>query len=234
MNSTPQRTLTGLVSERPISVCAAFYNALGFADSILHATEAVHENEELIGLSLWIIDEFQDFNAAEEQLIVACVSGARGVLLAGEMTKLFTRSSRRVIQKSSEKDMATKQSRTQCFPTRAAAVTISAWARPRFSRGTAKPRQYGRCSSRWCSMTLRLVFELWCARHRILPSTMSRPLSREIASESSSEEMQSLLGVPRIRTLDSELPARRRCVPPGSRCSPRRRGGGVEVGGSGP
>jgi superfamily I DNA/RNA helicase len=61
-----------------------FYNVAGFADSILHATEALRENPDLSGHALWIIDEFQDFNVAERRLIRICTRGALGVLLAGD------------------------------------------------------------------------------------------------------------------------------------------------------
>jgi superfamily I DNA/RNA helicase len=61
-----------------------FYNAVGFADVIRHAAEAVAENEDLIAHRLWIVDEFQDFNRAEEELIAACIQGADGELMAGD------------------------------------------------------------------------------------------------------------------------------------------------------
>lgn len=61
-----------------------FYSAVGFADSIVLATDAVHENPDLIDCELWILDEFQDFNKAEAGLIQALTSGASGVLLAGD------------------------------------------------------------------------------------------------------------------------------------------------------
>jgi superfamily I DNA/RNA helicase len=61
-----------------------FYNALGFAALIAFATEALQENEELDRHRLWIFDEFQDFNSAEERLVEACTRPAIGVLLAGD------------------------------------------------------------------------------------------------------------------------------------------------------
>ena len=61
-----------------------FYNALGFADSILLAAEALVENPELSEHALWIFDEFQDFNTAEEHLVRVCMDGADSVLLAGD------------------------------------------------------------------------------------------------------------------------------------------------------
>jgi hypothetical protein len=61
-----------------------FYNAIGFADMIVLAREAIEEKPELRQHGLWIIDEFQDFNRAEERLIRAMTSEAEGVLIAGD------------------------------------------------------------------------------------------------------------------------------------------------------
>lgn len=61
-----------------------FYNALGFADSIVLATHALFENPALKEHTLWIFDEFQDFNTAEEDLVRTCMDGADAVLLAGD------------------------------------------------------------------------------------------------------------------------------------------------------
>jgi superfamily I DNA/RNA helicase len=69
--------------QKYFDVCR-FYNAIGFADSILHATEALRETPELSGHALWIVDEFQDFNLAENELIQTCASDAVGLLLVGD------------------------------------------------------------------------------------------------------------------------------------------------------
>ena len=61
-----------------------FYNAVGFADMIVLAREAIEANPELNLHSLWIIDEFQDFNRAEEHLIQSVTDTALGVLIAGD------------------------------------------------------------------------------------------------------------------------------------------------------
>jgi hypothetical protein len=61
-----------------------FYNAIGFSDSIALAREAVESNPALVSDTLWIIDEYQDFNAAEDHLIRACTADAPAVLLAGD------------------------------------------------------------------------------------------------------------------------------------------------------
>jgi len=66
------------------SQLSQFYNAVGFADSIAHATKAVKENPDLVQHSLWIVDEFQDFNKAEDGLFTVCTAAADGVLLAGD------------------------------------------------------------------------------------------------------------------------------------------------------
>lgn len=60
------------------------YNAVGFADMIVLAREAVEENPELIRHVLWIVDEYQDFNAAEDQLVREVTHSAVGVLVAGD------------------------------------------------------------------------------------------------------------------------------------------------------
>jgi superfamily I DNA/RNA helicase len=61
-----------------------FYNAVGFPDMIVLARQALEQDPELNRDLLWIIDEFQDFNHAEEHLIRAIVETARAVLIAGD------------------------------------------------------------------------------------------------------------------------------------------------------
>ena len=63
---------------------SSFYNSVGFADMIVVARKAVDEKPSLILHSYWIIDEFQDFNTAENHLINALTSDADGVLIAGD------------------------------------------------------------------------------------------------------------------------------------------------------
>ena len=65
-------------------VLCQFYNAIGFADMVVLAREAVEENPELNSHLYWIIDEFQDFNASEDHLIRSLTATAKGVLLAGD------------------------------------------------------------------------------------------------------------------------------------------------------
>ena len=61
-----------------------FYSAVGFADMIVLAREAIDENPELNAHTHWIVDEFQDFNAAEVHLLRSVTASAAGVLIAGD------------------------------------------------------------------------------------------------------------------------------------------------------
>lgn len=61
-----------------------FYNAAGFADIILHATDALDEDNALDNNTHFIIDEFQDFNLAEEKLINRIVGQDKDVLVVGD------------------------------------------------------------------------------------------------------------------------------------------------------
>ena len=62
----------------------SFYNAVGFADMIVSARQAIKENAGLVEHTFWIVDEFQDFNRAEEHLIRVLTGNADGVLIAGD------------------------------------------------------------------------------------------------------------------------------------------------------
>jgi superfamily I DNA/RNA helicase len=61
-----------------------FYNALTFPDLILFATRAVQENSELVEDTLFIIDEFQDFNLAEDAFIKQLTVESPAQLLVGD------------------------------------------------------------------------------------------------------------------------------------------------------
>lgn len=61
-----------------------FYNAAGFADVILRATEALGENPNLSENNHFIIDEYQDFNLAEDALINQLVGHPKGLLVVGD------------------------------------------------------------------------------------------------------------------------------------------------------
>jgi superfamily I DNA/RNA helicase len=53
-----------------------FYNAAGFADLIVRARKALAENPDLNEHHFFIFDEYQDFNASEENLLEQIVEGA--------------------------------------------------------------------------------------------------------------------------------------------------------------
>ncbi|RWZ82044.1 MAG: ATP-dependent helicase [Candidatus Chaera renei] len=61
-----------------------FFNAAGFADLILRAKDALAENTNLNESDCFIIDEYQDFNAAEDALINQLVNNPRGLLVVGD------------------------------------------------------------------------------------------------------------------------------------------------------
>lgn len=61
-----------------------FYNAAGFADLILHARDALVENPDLACHEFCIVDEFQDFNAAENALIQQLTQHCQGLLVVGD------------------------------------------------------------------------------------------------------------------------------------------------------
>jgi superfamily I DNA/RNA helicase len=61
-----------------------FYNAAGFADLILRAREALAENPDLNEHQFFIFDEYQDFNASEENLLEQIIDGASATLIAGD------------------------------------------------------------------------------------------------------------------------------------------------------
>jgi superfamily I DNA/RNA helicase len=77
--STPWEELRGTHQE----LCQ-FYNAVGFAYLIRLAQDAVGEQPELVEHSRWIIDEYQDFNASEDQLLQRLMADADGVVIAGD------------------------------------------------------------------------------------------------------------------------------------------------------
>lgn len=61
-----------------------FYNAAGFADLILRAKTALVENNALNKDEYFIIDEYQDFNLAEDNLITQLVRNPKGLLIVGD------------------------------------------------------------------------------------------------------------------------------------------------------
>jgi superfamily I DNA/RNA helicase len=61
-----------------------FYNAAGFGDLILRAKDALVENVDLSESNYFIIDEYQDFNSAEDALIKQLVDEPKGLLVVGD------------------------------------------------------------------------------------------------------------------------------------------------------
>jgi AAA domain/UvrD-like helicase C-terminal domain len=61
-----------------------FYNALTFPDLILIAAQAVIEDPTLVSDTAFIIDEFQDFNLAEDRLIRILTRESPALLLVGD------------------------------------------------------------------------------------------------------------------------------------------------------
>ncbi len=61
-----------------------FYNAAGFSDLILRAKDALAENAGLNESNYFIIDEYQDFNSAEDALINQLVNEPKGLLVVGD------------------------------------------------------------------------------------------------------------------------------------------------------
>ncbi len=71
------------LKESYLTLCR-FYNAAAFSDLILRAKEALAENPKLNQNEFFIIDEYQDFNAAEENLLVQIAEGTSGKLIVGD------------------------------------------------------------------------------------------------------------------------------------------------------
>ena len=61
-----------------------FYNAVGFADLIIRATDALAENPKLNEHQFFVIDEYQDFNAAEEKFLEQITGETKGKLIVGD------------------------------------------------------------------------------------------------------------------------------------------------------
>jgi superfamily I DNA/RNA helicase len=61
-----------------------FYNAANFCDLIVAARIAIEEDKTLNTDALFIVDEYQDFNEAEEKLLQVLTRSARGLLIVGD------------------------------------------------------------------------------------------------------------------------------------------------------
>jgi len=71
------------LKESYLQLCK-FYNAVGFPDLIIRATDALAENQKLNEHQFFIIDEYQDFNAAEEGLLEQITGETKGKLIVGD------------------------------------------------------------------------------------------------------------------------------------------------------
>lgn len=72
-----------------------FYDALVFADLILLGARAATENPEVVADTLFVIDEFQDFNLGEDAFIRAVTHESHGVLYAGDDDQVLYQELRR-------------------------------------------------------------------------------------------------------------------------------------------
>lgn len=61
-----------------------FYNAAGFDDLIIRAESALTESAGLVDAGFFIVDEYQDFNLAEQAFIVKLVKNCTGLLVVGD------------------------------------------------------------------------------------------------------------------------------------------------------
>jgi len=61
-----------------------FFNAAGFADLILRAKDALAENANINESNYFIIDEYQDFNSAEDALINQLVDNLKSLFVVGD------------------------------------------------------------------------------------------------------------------------------------------------------
>ena len=61
-----------------------YFNATGFADLITRAIDALIENPDLRESDHFIVDEYQDFNSAEDTLINLLVGEPNGMLVVGD------------------------------------------------------------------------------------------------------------------------------------------------------
>lgn len=71
------------IKEAYFTLCK-LYNAAGFADLILRAKQALAENPGLNQHQLYIVDEYQDFNASEEKLLNEITQAATATLTVGD------------------------------------------------------------------------------------------------------------------------------------------------------
>ncbi|MBU1755217.1 AAA family ATPase [Patescibacteria group bacterium] len=61
-----------------------YYNAICFADMVILAASAVAENPELVEEDFFILDEYQDFNQAEDNFVTELTKNAKSILMVGD------------------------------------------------------------------------------------------------------------------------------------------------------
>src|SRR5690606_32288023 len=61
-----------------------YYNAICFADMVMLAANAVAENPELVEEDFIILDEYQDFNQAEDNFVAGLTKNAKSILMVGD------------------------------------------------------------------------------------------------------------------------------------------------------
>lgn len=83
-NADPLTDPTWLSVRSSHLIVEQFYNSLTYPDLIIFATRAASERPELVADVLFIIDEYQDFNRAEDQFIRVITNGSHSVLLVGD------------------------------------------------------------------------------------------------------------------------------------------------------
>lgn len=65
-------------------IICKYYNAAGFDDLIIRAESALTESPGLVEAGFFIVDEYQDFNLAEQAFIVKLVENCTGLLVVGD------------------------------------------------------------------------------------------------------------------------------------------------------
>ncbi len=71
------------IKDKYFELCK-FYNASGFADLIIRAKTALEENKSLNNNEYFIVDEYQDFNLAEDSFINQLSLNSKGLLIVGD------------------------------------------------------------------------------------------------------------------------------------------------------
>lgn len=83
-NATFDTSPEWLAMHRVHGALCTFYNAVGFAELIVFAAQALKEAPDVVEQTHFIVDEYQDFNHAEEKLIARLTATSAGVLIVGD------------------------------------------------------------------------------------------------------------------------------------------------------